>query len=136
MEKKSRESLVNQAKSYTIEENFSKAIELFQELERLDKTDSEIKLFLGIVYLKYGDYLGAIKKINEALIIQPKVPLAYHAIGASLFMLENYSDALFAFDKEIEINPNYPDAHCDKAYALVELNEKPLSQLLWCFKKL
>jgi tetratricopeptide (TPR) repeat protein len=123
MEKKSRESLVNQAKSYTIEENFSKAIELFQELERLDKTDSEIKLFLGIVYLKYGDYLGAIKKINEALIIQPKVPLAYHAIGASLFMLENYSDALLAFDKEIEINPNYPDAHCDKAYALVELNE-------------
>jgi tetratricopeptide (TPR) repeat protein len=36
-------------------------------------------------------------------------------------MVEDYQSALSAFNREIDINPNYADAYCDKGHALNKL---------------
>jgi tetratricopeptide (TPR) repeat protein len=114
---------LTQAKKYFLSNNFSRALEIFRELDSADSKNSEIKLLLGITLLRSENYRESISVLNEAITIQPDIHLANHALGSALFMIEDYQGALFAFNREIDINSNYPDAYCDKGYTLNELGE-------------
>ena len=76
---------------------------------------------MGVTFLKSDKFHCAIKELEAALKFCPNLVLANHALGSALFMLEEYEESVKAFDREIEINPTYADAYCDKAYALNEL---------------
>lgn len=121
--KKIKKADLDKAKLYAQNGEYPRAIEIFTNLLAQNPKQSEISLYLGTAYLLSNDYHKALKVLCGALENQHDMPLFHHAIGSALYMLEEYKDALVHFDKEISINPYYPEAYCDKSKALYKLKK-------------
>jgi lipoprotein NlpI len=70
-----------------------------------------------------GDYLGAIQDYNQAIEINPKYDVAYHARGKAKLKVGDYNGAIEDFTKLLKINPGYYDAYGDCGRAKDELGD-------------
>jgi tetratricopeptide (TPR) repeat protein len=68
----------------------------------------------------YGESLGAF--INTVT-IQPKLYQAWNCLGIANLHLGNYDDAISAYTKVLELNPNSPEAVENRAEAFLGLNQ-------------
>jgi len=57
-----------------------------------------------------GNYDEAIKTLDKAIEINPRLAEAWYNKGNALLSLGKYEEAIKAFDKAIEINPQYAKA--------------------------
>ena len=71
-------------------------------------------------YLSTGDAEGLKSSINRALLVDPKNPLLYFALGTALQSLGENEDAKNAYLKAIELNPDYFDAHNNLASMYID----------------
>jgi len=87
-------------------------------------------------YIEGGDYRLAVKAADQAVELSrqsgEKVDNAYLLRGFALNRLEQYDDALSAFDKAIEINPKRLDLWQNKAYTLTKLGR--FMETLKCYE--
>jgi len=70
---------------------------------------------LGFTYLYRGDFETAMKRFNQAWLLNPKNENVYWGYGSVYGSFSDYTEALKQFDKGLLINPNSSAILTDKA---------------------
>lgn len=96
-----------QALTYMNNHEYDKAIEIFDSLVNLAKSE-HILIEKGICHYNLNQIDEAFACYNKALIINPLNVALLDRIAALHFDLENYLDAMDCCDKIIEIDSDYP----------------------------
>ncbi|MEO8885209.1 MAG: tetratricopeptide repeat protein [Mucilaginibacter sp.] len=120
--KKDAETEINLIPEYG---NLPKPKEMIAEDQKLIdlaiKTDgtshkaSEHLVSLGFDYLYRGDLKTAMKRFNQAWLLDNKNENAYWGFGAIYFSFNDYDEALKQFEKGLLINPNSSNILTDEA---------------------
>ncbi len=91
--------------------DFQAAISAFQAGLVLDNSNYELHIELADVYESQGCHSEAIKEYCEAIKVDENNYLAYAKLGLALWENNNIDEALVAYNKALELNPE-----CDTAY--------------------
>lgn len=88
-------------------EEVSSAIDAFDQAKKLDGTKPETHYFLGVSYSLQENYEAAVKSFELALLygFQPEQEV-YHKLAESQLYLEDYEEALAAYEHLIKIDPS------------------------------
>jgi len=101
----------NSGVTFYNQKEFSKAIQTYQKVIKLDPTYVEAYNNLGIIYQTLGDAKSAFGAYQKAIEINPRYEKGYNNLGL-LFLLEGrYEEALEAFQKALAINSNHIESH-------------------------
>lgn len=96
---------------YQIKDNREAAIASFQAGAILDPTNSDIYLSLGDVYMAEHDLDNAIKAYCDSININCNDYRAYAKTGIALWEKDYVEEAIVAYHRAIELNPQYDIAH-------------------------
>ena len=77
----------------------------------LDPTDARIHFASARVSLHLGDFTAAAQSALNGLELLDLEPYGHYLLGIALAKLSLNNQALFAFDRALAINPNFPQAH-------------------------
>ncbi|HEV2664392.1 MAG TPA: tetratricopeptide repeat protein, partial [Blastocatellia bacterium] len=88
---------------------------------------------LGVIAGKRGDHTEAVRRIDSALKIDPKVADAHHHRGRALMELSRHDEAVVSFDRAIALNPEFAPAFNSRGIALQHL--KRVDEALLSFEK-
>jgi len=80
-----------------------------------NRKGSEHLVQLGFTYLYRGDLETAMRRFNQAWLLDPKNENAYWGFAAIYFAFNDYDEALKQEDKGLVINPNSSNILTDKA---------------------
>jgi tetratricopeptide (TPR) repeat protein len=78
---------------------------------------------LGASKFNLGDYIGAIKDFDKAIMMRPNHPNAYNNRGSSKFNLQDYEGAGKDYDKAINLDPKYADAYKNRGVLKYKLKD-------------
>jgi len=93
------------------------AIESAQQAVEIDPNRPDVQRAVGYVRESQGNYRGAAEAYTEALRTDPNVPYLWLALGRNYRILTTltdagyFDDAVGAFERAIQIDPNYSPAH-------------------------
>jgi tetratricopeptide (TPR) repeat protein len=76
-----------------------------------DEDSAEARLLMGSILLLADDGQGAIKELERAIAINPKLPALHAWYGRALMRMGDSEKAQLAFKDELAINPNDFDAN-------------------------
>lgn len=96
---------------YQIKDNREAAIASFQAGAILDPTNSDIYLSLGDVYMAENDLDNAIKAYCDSININCNDYRAYAKTGIALWEKDYVEEAIVAYHRAIELNPEYDIAY-------------------------
>jgi len=106
-------ALAKIAESYITEGlvDTSKALPLIRQAVTLDKTNPEIFLIAGDIYITANDGSNAIKNYNLAQFADPKRPTAYMKIGNIYVRGKSLQAAIPYFEDAINLDANFAPAY-------------------------
>src|SRR5712692_8333847 len=87
---------------------FKEALPLFRLVAQLNPDDHSSYTNLGGMYIKLHKYPEAIAILQKAVEIDPN-PLAYHALGTSLYLDHRYREAIDSHRAATRLNPTEGD---------------------------
>ncbi|MGY3212133.1 tetratricopeptide repeat protein [Mucilaginibacter sp. HD30] len=90
-------------------------VKLVLQQDGTNRKGSEHMVKLGFDYLYKGDLVTAIKRFNQAWLLDNKNENAYWGFSAVYFSFNDYTEALAQLDKGLIINPNSSNILTDKA---------------------
>lgn len=96
---------------YQVKENYEAAIASFQAGIILDSQNSEIFLSLGDVYMAENDLDKAIRAYCDSIRINGDDYRAYSKAGLALWEKDYLEEAVVAYHRSIDLNPEYDIAH-------------------------
>lgn len=96
------------------------ACKIYEEIIAGDQDHFKSLHHLGIVALQQGNYLEAVRQIDNALRLNPNQPLAHNNRGAALRALKRNDEALASFEHALALDPNHAEAHCNRARMLID----------------
>ncbi|RPI03398.1 MAG: tetratricopeptide repeat protein [Calditrichaeota bacterium] len=107
------------------------AVEEFETVKRIDGVELDIDLELARAYYKKGDYDAAMALLKVMAEKRPTYPDVQLLLGRSLWQLKQYAQARQHFQKALQLNEKYWDAHYSLAVCLVEstIDDKVNSEL-------
>lgn len=97
------------------------ARDLLIKVCELDKLDTEARLTLGVIYGKLAMHALAAGCFSQVIKIQPNLASAHFNLGITLREQDQFKDAVSAFRKTSELDPNYPTAQECLALALISV---------------
>jgi len=84
-----------------------KALEYYLNAQELSRhLPAEIYYNAGRIYLQIGKYPEAISQMDRALIRNPKMAKAHHALGIAFFKEENLLKAKHHWEESLRLDPN------------------------------
>ena len=95
--------------------------------------DADALHAIGIALAKENKWREALKKIQEALLLQPNNPPYLNSLGNVYRHLNQWDDAIAAFHRIIDINPNYAVAHNNVGN--IYFQQQNLKQAQICYEK-
>lgn len=101
---------------------FDEALAVFDEAVSLESDIPDYWFNRGNVLNNLGEHQEAIASYQEAVSISPS-PLGYNNIGLAYMQLEEYENALDAFESVLDLNDNLSDVWTSKALALFHLQQ-------------
>ena len=90
-----------------VKENYDAAEATFNAGMVLDPNNVDIRLSLGDMYMAQNDIDKAIKTYCDTIAIDPENYLTYAKAGLALWEKDYLEEAIVAFHKSIDINPNF-----------------------------
>lgn len=81
-------------------------------------------LNLDVKYLRKGEYEKALKHINKKLKQQPNIGGFWNNKGLALLHLKRLNDALFCFEKALELKPDLKEAGKNKAICEIMISKE------------
>jgi tetratricopeptide (TPR) repeat protein len=90
-------------------------VKLVLQQDGTNSKGSEHLVKLGFDYLYKGDLVTAMKRFNQAWLLDNKNENAYWGFGAVYFSFNDFTEALAQLDKGLIINPNSSNILTDKA---------------------
>jgi len=112
-------------------EGYEPIINLLEKFIR-PKNDAEHYYRQGQILYGNGEYKEALISFEEASNIITR-SMYYHHKGKALLKLERAEEAIKAFDRAIELKPDYAKAYNEKGYALASLEKH--NDALSCYNK-
>jgi tetratricopeptide (TPR) repeat protein len=91
---------------------------------------AEGHLLLGSTLFSSGDYPGAVKELNRAATLNPRLPSLQSYLGQALLFTGDADGAVAAFRKELAANPNDFDANFQLAAILARRGQTAESRAL------
>ncbi|MEZ5038411.1 MAG: hypothetical protein R2828_00900 [Saprospiraceae bacterium] len=101
-----------------VQNNFSKALSLVQQLEHENPEDVGIKILFGKVFLKMSNFTMAYEKYMQAMKIDPTNSKVYIKLGLAGIQLEKWEQSLNHFKTAINIDPDDFENHGHYGWAL------------------
>jgi tetratricopeptide (TPR) repeat protein/O-antigen ligase len=99
------------ARNYTLQKNYDRAIEEYQETFRAHPYNTSAILNTGYCYLQLKRYDEAEKYFKWAIEIMPTFAQAYNDLGIIYFSKQQYDAAIVQYKKALEINKNYSEPY-------------------------
>jgi tetratricopeptide (TPR) repeat protein len=62
----------------------------------------------GLALANAGDFLGAEAAYRQAIALDPKLPEAWNGLGHALKKQKRYPESLAAYDRALELRPDFP----------------------------
>ncbi len=118
---------------YTVKHQNEKAEEQFKAAQNLDPDSEEVVLNLSRLYAENGDLAHAAKVI-EAVAVSERTPKMEFALGAVYDQLKRTKDAIDAYKRAADLDPE--DAHNLAALAQALLNDNQLDEALKQYRQL
>lgn len=116
---------------------FADAIPCLQQSEQADPGKPDVLISLGLSYEAQGEWQPAAETLTRALASNPagdsQHPALWLTCGQCLLRTSDVRGALQAFDKAIEIGPDFAPAWSERGSLLREL--KRLDEAAYCFEK-
>lgn len=103
--------------------NLGKAHDIYKELLVDQPNNSDALHLLGVIAYQTGNFQDAVKLIDQAIEINPKVAKYYGNRGRVLQELNATKAAVFNYDKAISIKADYAEVFYNRGSALVQLNQ-------------
>jgi tetratricopeptide (TPR) repeat protein/sugar lactone lactonase YvrE len=125
--------LIFEGNKYINNENYSKAIELYDEAIKLNPKSHFAHVYKGNALLKLKKYDEAIKCYDAALEINSKEIDALKYKGLSLSNLSKYNEAIQCYDAVLEIDPIDSKVWYYKGSALSQLSK--YSEAIKCYNE-
>jgi len=118
---------------YTVKHDSKKAEEQFKIAQGLEPDSEEVVLNLARLYAESGDIPHAVKVI-EAVPVTDRTPKMEFALGAAYEQLKQPKDAIAAYQRAADMEPE--DAHTLGALAQALLNDNQLDEALKQFEQM
>jgi protein O-GlcNAc transferase len=97
------------------------AEELYRAILNVKPDDYDCLHLLGVIYHQRGDHEQAVRHIEAALTINPRLPSAYNNRGNALSELHRIVEALASYDNAIAVEPAYVEAWVNRGITLAQL---------------
>ena len=117
---------------YTVKHDAKKAEEQFKSAQNLEPDSEQVVLNLARLYAESGDLAHAVKVV-EAVPVTDRTPKMEFALGAAYEQLKQPKDAIAAYQRAADMDPE--DVHTLTALAQALLNDNQLDEALKQFKQ-
>lgn len=104
------------------EKKYSEAEKTYFTVLAVSRNNSSVWQNLGTLYYEQGEYLKALDCLNKALIIDDNQAVYHYTIGLILEK-SNINQAIVAYKRAIELNPQLVDAYNNLGNLYLALNE-------------
>ncbi|KAI7870304.1 hypothetical protein BDF14DRAFT_1720976 [Spinellus fusiger] len=107
-EKKQAEEFKAAGNRKVAERNYPEAIKLYTQAIELNGTQAVYFANRAAAYSQQGDHQSAVDDAKQAMVIDPKYTKAYSRMGHALFCQGKFSEAVEAYEKGLELDPENP----------------------------
>lgn len=112
------EELVKEGEREASKNNFEKALNIFDEVIRIDSSFDIAYVDKALVLEKMGRLDDSLELTLKTLEINPKNAVAWHNRGLTLIKIKKYAESIDCFDKAISLDENYSKAWYNKGRCL------------------
>jgi len=97
------------------------AEELYRAILNVKPDDFDCLHLLGVIYHQRGDHERAVRHIDAALQINPRLASAHNNRGNALSELQRNVEALASYDNAVAVEPAYVEAWVNRGITLAQL---------------
>ena len=103
--------------------NLSEAKTICKIILKAEPNNAEANHLLGVIFLQFDDYFGAIELFDKAIISNSKNAIYYSNKGTALQKLMKFDEAISCFDKAIALKSDYMMALYNRGNLRFELKQ-------------
>jgi len=101
---------------------------------------AEIHIEKAGYYMRMKQYEDAIREVKKCISVAPNhsyIHMSYNILGSCYTNLQNYTKAEDAFNKAIEVKPDFLDAHCNLGYLFIATgrHDDSLNKFMYVLRK-
>jgi tetratricopeptide (TPR) repeat protein len=124
-------NLMQRAYDSLNEGDIEDALQLYDELLKVNPTHIHALNYKGLALASLGHYEESIQWYDKVLNIDPTNISALNNKGVALYNLGHYEESIQWYDKVLNIDPNDKDAKYNKGIALLSLNKSTEPSILY-----
>jgi Tfp pilus assembly protein PilF len=101
---------------------FAESVELFRRATAENPKSAKywVNLGLGLGGMGLGKNAEALEALRRAVAIDPTIPAAWSNLGNEFSILQQFEEAIDAYQRALKLNPDFADAQLDLGSALQE----------------
>ena len=121
---KNRLALIKKAEIYTLNKNYTHALDLYTKAVKLYPNDPQCFLYRGYLYSVYiNDFDNALSDFNQSIKIDSLYRASYSRRGDLYFEHKEFHNAIADYTKVIEFGNEKPDQYQDRANCYIEIED-------------
>lgn len=108
--------MIEQAQKHILAGEFGKAESLYRTMLKEKPANPKLLYLLAVVLKRQGRREEEFDCLQQAYAISPDARFVLHGLGNAYLYQKDFDKAIEYFDKEVRINPNFPQGHAALAY--------------------
>lgn len=112
-----------------LEDQLEQACALYASVCKIDPIDVEAWVKLGVTQQRLGCYAEAERSARRAVMLAPKLAIAYQTLAVALQCHGKTTEAVAAYRKAVVLQPDYPDHHYLLGNALMATGGLPEAEM-------